>query len=122
VRRRAQALILVAQVEAVMRVAKALRMAAPQVRARRDRFLDRGRDGLVDKPRAGCPPKLGPTERALREAALEQGPQAYGRPVAVWSIRGLGELRWPQCPVRVSGATVHRAVLGLGGALAPPAA
>jgi transposase len=114
VRRRAQALLAVARGDAVVRVATAFGTAAHRVRAWRDRFLERGRDGLVDKPRAGRPPKLGPAELALLEEALTQGPQAYGWPVTIWSIRDLCELLWQQCGVEVSVYTVYRAVQRLG--------
>ena len=114
VRRRAQALLQVAQGDPVVRVAKTFGTAAHRVRAWRDRYLDRGRDGLVDQPRVGRPPKLGPTELGLLDEALARGPQAYGWPVTIWSIRDLCELVWQQRGVRVSVYTVHRAVQRLG--------
>ena len=114
VRRRAQAVLRVAQGDAVVRVAKAFGTAAHRVRAWRDRYLERGRDGLMDARRAGRPPKLGPAELALLDEALERGPQAYGWPVTVWSIRDLCEFVWQQCQLRVSVCTVYRAVQRLG--------
>jgi transposase len=104
----------VAQGDAVVRVATAFGTAAHRVRTWRDRFLDRGREGLVDKPRAGRPPKLGPAQLALLDEALTQGPQAYGWPVTLWSIRDLCALVGQQCGVQVSVSTVHRAVPRLG--------
>jgi transposase len=114
VRRRAQALLDVAHGAAVIRVATSFGTAAHRVRAWRDRYLDQGRDGLVDKPRPGRPPKLGPAELALLDEALTRGPQAYGWPVTLWSMRDLCELLWQQRQVPVSVDTVHRAVQGLG--------
>jgi transposase len=64
--------------------------------------------------RGGRPRKLGPAALALLEEALERGPQAYGWPVPVWSIRDRCALLWQHRQVRVSGSTVHRAVQGVG--------
>ena len=114
VRRRAQALLQVAQGGAVVRVAASFGTAAYRVRAWRGWFLEGGRDRLADGRRTGRPPKLGPAELALLDEALERGPQAYGWPVTVWSIRDLCEFLWQQRHMRVSVYTVHRAVQGLG--------
>jgi transposase len=114
VRRRAQALFMLAEGASVVAVARWFRTAPHRVRAWRGWFLEGGRDRLADDPRCGRPPKLGPDELALLDEALERGPQAYGWPVTVWSIRDLCELLFQQCQVRVSVHTVHRAVLGLG--------
>jgi transposase len=114
VRRRAQALFMLAEGASVRDVARWFRTAPHRVRAWRGWFLEGGRDRLADDPRCGRPPKLGPGELALLDEALERGPQAYGWPVTVWSIRDLCELLCQQRQVRVSVYTVHRAVLGLG--------
>jgi len=114
VRRRAQAVLLVAQGEAVAGVARLVRTAPHRVRAWRDRYRERGRAGLADAQRTGRPPKLGPAELALLDEALGRGPLAYGWPVTVWSIRDLCEFLWQRREIRVSVYTVHRAVRGLG--------
>ena len=98
----------------MLEVARWFRTAPHRVRAWRAWFLESGRDRLADDPRTGRPPKLGPAELALLDEALERGPQAYGWPVAVWSIRDLGEFLWQERGIRVSVYTVHRAVHGLG--------
>ena len=120
VRRRAQAVLLVAQGESVLGVARLFRTAPHRIRAWRDRYLERGRAGLADAPRTGRPPKLGAGERALLDEALQRGPQAYGWPVSTWSIRDLQELlrqhhqHRQHRQVAVSIDTVYRAVRGLG--------
>jgi len=114
VRRRAQALFMLTEGASVLAVARWFRTAPHRVRAWRGWFLEGGRDRLADDPRCGRPPKLGPGELALLDEALERGPQGYGWPVTVWSIRDLCELLWQQRRVRVSVYTMYRAVLGLG--------
>ena len=114
VRRRAQAVFMLAQGESVLAVARWFRTAPHRVRALRGWFLEGGRDRLADDRRTGRPPKLGPAELALLDEALERGPRAYGWPVTVWSIRDLCEFLWQQRDVRVSVYTVHRAVQALG--------
>ena len=51
---------------------------------------------------------------AFLDDALPRGPEAYGWPVTVWSIRDLRELLRLERRVTVSVFTVHRAVWGLG--------
>ena len=58
VRRRAHALLLLAEGHAVAAVARLFATAPHRVRAWRARFLAKGRQGLADKPRTGRPPKL----------------------------------------------------------------
>ena len=114
VRHRAHALLLVAGGEPVARVARPFRTEPHRVRAWRARFLADGRRGLADLPRSGRPPKLDGAALELLATALEAGPQAYGLPVTVWSVRDLRELLAARLGVRVCVATVHRALLGLG--------
>ena len=76
VRRRAQALLMLAEGASVLEVARWFRTAAHRVRTWRGWFLAGGRDRWADDPRCGRPPKLGPAELALLDEALERGPQA----------------------------------------------
>jgi transposase len=114
VRRRAHALLLLTQDHSVAAVARLFATAPHRVRAWRARFLAGGRPGLADEPRPGRPPKLDATARAFLAEALDAGPQAYGLPVTIWSIRDLREVLVHHLGVRVCTATVHRAVQRLG--------
>lgn len=53
-----------------MRVATSFGTAAHRLRAWRGRYLEQGRSGLVDKPRAGRPATLGAADLALLDDAL----------------------------------------------------
>ena len=114
VRQRAQLVLLLAQGESVLGVARLFTTVPHRVRAWRARYLARGRAGLADAPRTGRPPALAAADLALLEEALERGPQAYGWPVTVWSVRDLRELLWQRRRMRVSVPTLYRAVRGLG--------
>lgn len=114
VRRRAQALLMLAQGASVLGVARWFRTAPHRVRAWRTWFLEGGRDRLADDRRTGRPPKLGPADLTYLDEALQRGPQAYGWPMTTWSIRDLQELLRRERHVQVSVYTVYRAVRGLG--------
>ena len=114
VRRRAHALLLLTEGHSVVAVARLFETAPHRVRAWRSRFLASGRQGLADEPRSGRPPKLDATALAFLEEALEAGPQVYGRPVTIWSIRDLRAVLAHRLGVRVCATTVHRAVQRLG--------
>ncbi len=114
VRRRAHALLLLTQDHSVVAVARLFETAPHRVRVWRSRFLAAGRRGLADEPRAGRPPKLDAAALTFLGEALEAGPQAYGLPVATWSVRDLRDVLAHRLGVRVCTATVHRAVQRLG--------
>jgi putative transposase len=114
VRRRAHALLLLADGHSVSAVARLFATAPHRVRAWRSRFLAGGRHGLADEPRPGRPPKLNAAALAFLGEALEASPQTYGVPVTIWSIRDLREVLAHRLGVRVCTATVHRAVQRLG--------
>jgi transposase len=114
VRRRAQAVLLASEGHPLAEVARLFHTAAHRVRVWGERFVGEGRDGLADRPRGGRPPKLHESDRVFLERALDQGPQAYGVPVTVWSIRELQALLQRERGVAVSVYTVHRVVHELG--------
>jgi transposase len=114
VRRRAQALLWVAEGHSQASAARLLETSAYRVHVWQQRFDALGRAGLVDRPRGGRPHALSEADRALLAEALDRGPQAYGVPVTIWSIRDLHALLQRERGVRVSVDTVHRAVQALG--------
>ena len=95
-------------------MARLLHTSAYRVHIWQERFAAERRAGLVDRPRGGRPHALNEGDRALLEAALEQGPQAYGLPMTIWSIRDLQALLQRERGVQTSVYTVHRAVQALG--------
>jgi transposase len=114
VRRRAHALLLVAEGRPLSRIAQLFQTAPHRIRAWRTQFLARGRAGLLDAPRPGRPPKLSPADLRYLEEALGRPPQDYGLLNTVWTVRDLGALLAHRHGVRVSTATLHRALLHLG--------
>ena len=112
-RRRAHAVLLVAEGTPVLEVARVFGTAPHRVRAWRSRFRARGEDGLADEPRRGRPPKLDAAALAFLRAALEADPRAYGLPVTIWSIRDLREVLRRRLGIEVCPHTVWRAVRGL---------
>lgn len=114
VRHRAHALLLVAQGQSVSAVARLFATAGHCVRTWRDRFLVEERDGLLDRPRRGRPPKLGEDDLDFLRQALERSPQDYSLLVTVWSIRELQALVQRERGIEVSVYTLHRAVHALG--------
>jgi transposase len=114
VRRRAQALLVVADGETLAGAARLFHTSAYRMRVWQTRFAAEGRDGLVDRPRGGRPSKLGPDDLTFLEEALDAGPQAYDLPMTIWSIRDLQALLKRERQVEVSVYTVHRVVHDLG--------
>jgi transposase len=115
VRRRAPALLVLTEGHSVLAVARLVETAAHRVRAWRSQFLASGRQGLADEPRSGRPPKLEATKLdatvlAFLEEALAAGPQVYGLPVTIWSIRDLRAVLAHRLGVQVCATTIHRAV------------
>lgn len=114
VRRRAHAVLLVAEGRPVLEVARLFKTAPHRVRAWRSRFREHGEGGLTDEPRRGRPPKLDAAALAFLREALEADPRAYGLPVTVWSIRDLRELLARRLGVEACVHTVWRTVQRLG--------
>lgn len=114
VRRRAHALLLVAEGHTQASVARLFHTSAYRIHVWQGRFVRAGREGLADRSRGGRPPKLTAEDRAFVEEALDRGPQAYGLPLFVWTLRDLQALLQRERGVAVSVVTVHRVVHDLG--------
>lgn len=114
VRQRAQAVLLVEQGHSLASVGRLLEMKPDRVRLWQRRFAAEGRQGLLDRSRRGRPPALDEAACAFVQAALEQGPQAYGLPVTLWTLRDLQAVLLRERSVRVSVCTLHRVVHALG--------
>jgi transposase len=84
--------LLVEEGQTLASMARLFQTAPHRVPVWQRRFAVEGRDGLLDQTRRGRPPKLRADDRAFLVSALAQGPQAYGLPVTVWSIRDLQAL------------------------------
>ncbi len=114
VRRRAHALLLVDEGHTQANVARLVHTSAYRIHVWRERFRSAGREGLADRSRGGRPPKLTAEDRAFVEEALDRGPQAYGLPLFVWTLRDLQTLLQRERGVTVSVVTMHRVVHDLG--------
>ncbi len=78
VRRRAHALLLVAEGRTVAAVARLFETGPNRIRAWRARFLAGGRRGLDDEPRSGRPPKLNAAALAFLAEAWRRAPRRTG--------------------------------------------
>lgn len=114
VRQRAQAVLLVEQGRSLAYVGRLLEMAPHRIRIWQRRYAAEGRAGLEDRSRRGRPPALDAADRAYVQAALEQGPQAFGLPLTLWTLRDLQAFLLRERGLRVSVCTLHRVVHALG--------
>ncbi len=114
VRQRAQALLRMAEGNSIAATARLLHHRPNCLRAWRTRFLAEGRAGLADRSRRGRPPKLNAAAHAALHEALARGPEAYGLPVTVWSLRDLQGMLQREQGITVSVCTVQRTLHALG--------
>jgi transposase len=112
VRHRADGLLLVARGLSLTKAAQVFGCARNSLRTWGTRFLAEGRDGLADRARRGCPPKLDATAREVLETALAESPLAYNYPVTTWTVADLTDLLGRQ-GWAVSTATVYRALAAM---------
>lgn len=112
-RHRADGLLLVANGLSWTDAARRFGCAPNSLRNWAHQLIANERDGLVDRPRIGRPPKLDQAAHDLLETALAASPLDYGYPVTTWTVADLTDLLdckgWP-----VSRATVYRTLLTLG--------
>ena len=114
VRQRAQAVWLVEQGHSLASVGRLLEMAPYRIRIWQRRYAAEGRAGLEDRSRRGRPPALDEAACAFVQDALAQGPQAYGLPLTLWTLRDLQALLLRERGITVSVCTLHRVVHALG--------
>jgi len=92
VRHRADGLVLIARGLSITKAAQTFGCARNSLRTWGQRFLAEGRDGLADRGRRGCPPKLDAAARELLETALAASPLEYDYPVTTWTVADLADL------------------------------
>lgn len=113
VRHRADGVLLIAGGMSVTQAANLFGCARNSLRNWAKRYLAEGRDGLADRGRRGCPPKLDEAARAVLATALEAMPLDYDYPVTTWTVADLTDLLGRH-GYRVSTATVYRALHDMG--------
>jgi transposase len=85
---RARIVLRSADGETVMEVARALHVSRQTVGKWRNRFIERGVDGLLDEPRPGAPRRVGDEQI---EAVVTQTLEATPRDATHWSTRSMAE-------------------------------
>ncbi len=110
VRRRAHALLLVAEGLPVLQAVRLFHSSPSRIRTWRKRLLEEGPGGLQDAPRPGRPPKLGPKALTLLQEALTHSPTSFGFVGTVWTARDLSLLLARRLGLQVCAATVRRAL------------
>ncbi len=113
VRHRADGLLLIARGLSITRAAQVFGCARNSLRTWGQRFLAEGRDGLADRGRRGCPPKLDAAARDLLETALTASPLDHGYPVTIWAVADLTDLLGRH-GYQVHPITVSRALHAMG--------
>jgi transposase len=112
-RHRADGVLLVANGLSWAEAARRFDCAPNSLRNWALRLTADGRQGLVDQPRRGRPPKLDHPAHELLETALAASPLDYDDPVTTWTIADLTDLLarkgWSVCR-----ATVFRTMWALG--------
>jgi len=86
---RATGLLMLAQGQNCMDVAKILGICEDTVTNWKRRWIRDGMSSLQDKARSGRPPKVTPRYLRLLGQAVERGPHAYGYLFSVWSAARL---------------------------------
>jgi len=74
------------------------------------RYGAEGLEGLQDAPRPGRSWPLTETSKAELLAAVRRRPRSLGRPFSRWTLQRAGEALAEQTGIRVSDATVRRAL------------
>jgi transposase len=121
VRTRAQMVLLAAEQGLVAaRIAPIVRQNEETVRRWLVRYQAEGIAGLADAPRAGAPPKITPEYRARLLQVVRQRPRSLGLPFSLWTAARLADYLAEATKLRLSAASVCRALRAGGMALSRP--
>lgn len=108
VRKRAHSILLSERGYTIDEIAKLYQVDRDTVSRWFDRWQEEGGEGLLDRPRSGCPPKLQAEEQEMALASLQEDPrsikkaqeqvyQKTGKTVSQWTLKRVArnaELRW----------------------------
>ncbi len=121
VRTRAQMVLLAAEQSLVAaQIAAIVRQNEETVRRWLVRYQAEGIAGLAAAPRAGAPPKITPEYRAQLLQAVRQRPRGLGLPFSLWTAARLADYLAEVTKLRLSAASVCRALRAGGMALSRP--
>jgi transposase len=121
VRTRAQMVLLAAEQGLVAaQIAAIVRQNEETVRRWLVRYQAEGVAGLADAPRAGAPPKITPVYRERLLQAVRQRPRSLGLPFSLWTAARLADYLAEATKLRLSAASVCRALRAGGMALSRP--
>ncbi len=112
--RRMQAAKLLAQGHPQHEIVRRLRVSRPTAHRWYHAWRRHGRKGLLGTGRAGRRPRLAPAQRARLEAALLQGPRAWGFATELWTLERITQIIWKTCHVRYHPGHVWRVLQQLG--------
>jgi transposase len=120
-RTRAQMMLLAAeQGLKVPQIARIVREREATVRRWLKRSRAEGLEGLQDAPRPGRPSPMTEADQAERLAAVRRRPRSFGLPFSLWTLQRLVDYLAEQTGMRVSDATVRRALKRAGIVLSRP--
>jgi transposase len=121
VRTRAQMVLLAAEQGLVAaQIAPIVRQNEETVRRWLVRYQAEGVAGLADAPRAGAPPKITRVYRERLLQAVRQRPRSLGLPFSLWTAARLADYLAEATKLRLSAASVCRALRAGGMALSRP--
>ena len=95
-------------------IARRLRVSRPSVHRWYHAWRRQGRAGLRGAGRAGRRPRLSSENLRRLEAALLQGPAAWGVRTHLWTLQRIAQVIWKTCQVRYSVSQVWRVLGQLG--------
>ncbi len=112
--RRMQAAQLFQQGHRQAEIARCLHVSRPTAHRWYQAWRRKGRRGLRAAGRAGRKPRLDAAARRPLEAALLQGPAAWGFPTHLWTLPRVAAVIWKTCRVHYHPHHVWRVLRSLG--------